>query len=207
MKSKTPLADLLAYRDREPLPADVARSIEGDAAAQSDLETLHGIKQQLNALAPVQPDPALWDEISGRVQPQRRWTLRYPIATAATVFLAAALTIVAWNPLQNGGGATDADAGPVVVADGALVDLMSRSQVLEAHLPVQGTPAGQLAWGSAEEALRYRIADIDAELMRLYETEPLDVERREALWRQRVDLLESLTEVQRGQAVVRPAIY
>ena len=43
--------------------------------------------------------------------------------------------------------------------------------------------------------------------MRIYETEPVDVERREALWRQRVDLLESLTQVQRGQAVVRPAIY
>ncbi|NIP13404.1 MAG: hypothetical protein GWM88_01135 [Pseudomonadales bacterium] len=205
MESKTPLADLLAHRDGEELPDDVVRGIEGDPAAQRDLRTLRGIRQELNALPPVQPDPALWEEINRRAHPSRSWTLRYPLATAATVFVAAALTIVAWNPLRKGGDA--AGPGPVLVADGALVDLMSRSQVLESHLPVQGTPAGQLAWGSAEEALRYRIADIDAELMRLYETEPLDVERREALWRQRVDLLESLTEVQRGQAVVRPAIY
>ena len=205
MESKTPLADLLAYRDGEELPADVARGIEGDPAAQGDLEQLRDIRQQLNALPPVKPDPALWEEISRRAEPPSSWNLRFPLATAATVFLAAALTIVAWNPLGN--GEADAGPGPVVVADGALVDLMSRSQALEAHLPVQGTPAGQLAWGSAEEALRYRIADIDAELMKLYETEPVDVERREALWRRRVDLLESLTEVQRGQAVVRPAIY
>ncbi len=205
MESKTPLADLLAYRDGEELPADVARAIEGDPAAQGELEKLRGIRQQLNALPAVPPDPAVWEEISRRAQPPRSWTLRYPLATAATVFLAAALTIVAWNPLGNGGAGAGPE--PVVVADGALVDLMSRSQALESHLPVQGTPAGQLAWGSAEEALRYRIADIDAQLMRIYETEPVDVERREALWRQRVDLLESLTQVQRGQAVVRPAIY
>jgi hypothetical protein len=205
MESKTPLADLLAYRDGEDLPADVARGIENDPAAQGDLQTLRGIRQELNALQPVQPDPALWEEISRRAHPPRSWTLRYPLATAATVFLAAALTIVAWNPLRNGDG--QAGPGTVVVADGALIDLMSRSQALESHLPLRGEPAGQLSWGSAEEALRYRIADIDAELMKLYETEPLDVERRESLWRQRVDLLESLTEVQRGQAVVRPAIY
>jgi hypothetical protein len=55
--------------------------------------------------------------------------------------------------------------------------------------------------------LLYRIADVDAELIALYEAPQMDVEHRERLWSQRVELLESLTDVQRGQAVLRPAIY
>ncbi|MDH3644784.1 MAG: hypothetical protein OES38_21945, partial [Gammaproteobacteria bacterium] len=122
--------------------------------------------------------------------------------TAASVFLAAALAIVAWNPLRE-----DADGSALVLADGGLQDLMSRSRTLEAQLPARGLGAAQFTGNSSQQALMYRIADIDSELTRQYEAPRPDLARCETLWSQRVMLLESLADVQRGQAVVRPAVY
>jgi hypothetical protein len=205
VKTQMSISDLLAHRDGERLEPEVSAQIEADPQARSELATLRRIKHELNALAPIEPDPSIWAEINQAQAPQRNWTLRYPLATAATVFLAAALAIVTWNPASEFAG--DAAPPAVVLPDGGLADLMSRSRSLQAELPVRGLQAGQFRSSSSEQALLYRIADVDAELIALYEAPQMDVEHRERLWSQRVELLESLTDVQRGQAVLRPAIY
>jgi hypothetical protein len=205
MKSQTLISDLLAHRDGERLDPEVAARIDGDPQARSELDVLRRIKHELNELPTIEPDAAVWSRISEAQNPQRSWTLRYPVATAATVFLAAALAIVAWNPVRE--FAADGGTPTVVLADGGLADLMSRSRALQGQLSARGMPASQFRSSSSEQALLYRIADVDAELVSLYEAPQMDVERRELLWGQRVDLLESLRDVQRGQAVVRPAIY
>jgi len=199
------ISDLLAHRDGERLEPEVSAQIEADPQARDQLAALRRIKHELNELAPIEPDPGIWAEISQSQVRERSWTLRYPLATAATVFLAAALAIVAWNPASEFAG--DAAPPAVVLPDGGLADLMSRSRSLQAELPVRGMQAGQFRSSSSEQALLYRIADVDAELIALYEAPQMDVERRERLWSRRVELLESLTDVQRGQAVLRPAIY
>ena len=51
-----------------------------------------------------------------------------------------------------------------------------------------------------------RIADVDAELVRLYERDAADPNRQTQLWRTRVELLENLQAVQRAQAL-RPAVF
>lgn len=212
MKSPTLISDLLAHRDGERLDPVVSAHIDADPEARRELDVLRRIKHELNELPGMEPDPRIWAEISQRQDSGRGWTLRYPMATAASVFLAAVLTVVVWNPLREIADGADHSPGdgagsPVVLAHGDLAALINRSRLLEARLPARGVPAAHFRGNSSQRALIYRIADLDAQLTRLYEEPEVDLARREMLWAQRVELLKSLADVQQGEAVVRPAVY
>lgn len=152
------------------------------------------------------------------------WQLRYPMATAAGVFFAAVLVSLLWLPRIG----DDADSGPVIgptpmLADNAtapepgatnpetatpaaMADLIDRSQRLEAvaRLPVARAIDGQ---ERSRQALLYRIADLDEQLNSLIEEEAMDPALKEKLWRQRVDLLETLVAVQQAQMAQAADLY
>lgn len=198
----TTLEDLLAFRDGEPADPELTARIAADPAAQAELERLQRLRAELNRLPPVTPPPAVWEAIQERTaQPRSSWLQRFPLATAASVFLATALGIVL---LDLARAPVDEPGGPVV--QDPVAQLMLRSRSLESELFTRAS-APALGSTSSEQALLYGIADVDAQLNALYETGSRDPAERERLWRQRVALLESLADVQRGQAVLRPAIY
>jgi hypothetical protein len=202
MQSNPNLSDLLAVRDGE--LADPARveQIYADPQAREALAALAGLKAELRALPGIEPDAAVWDAIARRRR--SAWLQRFPLATAATVFLAAALSVVWWNPTGSGERAAEPlIAGPSV--SDPVAQLVLRSQQLESGLL---SPAAVASGTSASErALLFAIADVDAQLSALYESDTVDPEQRERLWRQRVMLLESLADEQRGRASTRPAIF
>lgn len=202
------VSDLLGLRDGDAPPDSVARDASGvdaaglDAADQQTLSELIRLKAELNALPPVTPDAAVWEAIQERTGGARApWLQRFPLATAASVFVAAALAIMLWNPTADSGPGS---SGPQV--QDPLAQLVLRSQRLESEL-VSRAAAPTLSTSTSEQALVYGIADVDAQLNAMYEAGDVDPEERERLWRQRVMLLESLAEVQRDRAVLRPAIY
>jgi hypothetical protein len=220
METKPTLSDLLALRDGEPVDPAAAQAAARDPEAQATLSELERLRSELRTLPPVTPDDAVWaaiqertaagagrgastgpiaDAAAGAALPG--WLQRFPLATAATVFLAAALTIMLWDPTAAPGG----DAPGPQVSD-PVAQLMLRSRRLESELMTRAA-APALGNTSSEQALLYGIADVDAQLNALYAAADVDPAERERLWRQRVMLLESLADVQRGQAVLRPAIY
>lgn len=209
MERKPTLTDLLAYRDGElensgePDDAALTARVEGDAEARRTLADLRRMKAELAGLPPVAPPPAVWEAIVERTtgSGRRAWLQRFPVATAASVFLAAALTIALWDPAS---APVEPSSGPQV-AD-PVAQLMLRSRRLESDLFSRAS-ASLNGGTSSEQSLLYGIADVDAQLNALYESESAEPAERERLWRQRVMLLESLADVQRGQAVLRPAIY
>lgn len=201
MDPKPTLSDLLALRDGELDDAELTAAIYADEQSRDELVKLARIRGELKSLPPVAPDPAVWEAIERRTRARPGWLQRFPLATAATVFLATALSVMLWTP---GREPEPSAAGPQPVTRAAdpVGQLMLRSRHLESEL---FTRAGGRS--ASEEALLYGIADVDARLGELYASEAEDPEARERLWRERVRLLESLAEVQRGQAVMRPAIY
>jgi hypothetical protein len=201
MERKPTISDLLALRDAESEDAELAALVDGDPAAREELERLRRMKAQLNALPPVKPPAAVWDAIQERSGSRPGWLQRFPLATAATVFLAAALTIMLWDPTA---GPAPGPNGPQV-AD-PLAQLILRSQRLESEVLTRAS-APTVPGTASERALVYGIADVDAQLNELYAAGAADPQERERLWRQRVTLLESLADEQRGQAVLAPAIY
>jgi hypothetical protein len=205
MKSKPTLSDLLDIRDGEFADSQRAAQILEDPDARATLASLTGVKAGLRALPGIEPEPAVWDAIERRRR--KAWLRRFPLATAATVFLAAALTVVWWNPMGVGQKRAEPQAAGPSVSD-PVAELLLRSQRLESALL---RPAAVAESSASERALLYGIADVDIQLSTLYESAEgaagVDPEARERLWRQRVMLLESLADEQRDRAVLRSAIY
>ena len=202
MDRRPTLEDLLGFRDGEPGDPGLAAQIAADPEAQAELDRLRRLEAEIARLPPVTPPAAVWEAIQERTGGRpRSWLQRFPLATAATVFLATALGIVLLDPVLS---PQDEANGPQV--QDPVAQLMLRSRSLESELFTRAS-APTLGSNSSEQALLYGIADVDAQLNALYETGSRDPAERERLWRQRVALLESLADVQRGQAVLRPAIY
>lgn len=213
MKTAEEISDLLAHRDGERLDPERARAIDADPASRAELAVLRQLKHELNELPAVAPPPDAWANIqarSGRRQNRlARLAGSFPLATAATVCLATMIGILVWDPANLQQSDTQA---PVPVADlsasaqgngdARFAALMNRSQQLESALLYRGDAGVQRS--AQEAALLYRIADLDAELSDARDSDRLSQEEREALWRQRVLLLEALAQTRRAetQAVV-----
>ncbi|MEM1229595.1 MAG: hypothetical protein AAGI15_03600 [Pseudomonadota bacterium] len=244
--SKTPLSDLLALRDGEPLSAEARAALAGDETSAMRLARLADIKAALNELPDPVPDEALYEQIQARLQERRsegnganpsaphteqdpkvstlfatptapaaRWRLRYPLATAASVFMLAVLGSVLWLPEVTDApdtgptpiaGVTSTGDAPTALPAASVAALMDRSQQLEAvaRLPVS---SGTAQPAQSRQALLYRIADLDAELNALIEEEPMNPQLKEKLWRQRVDLLETLVAIQQEQMADAAGLY
>ncbi len=123
----------------------------------------------------------------------------FRLATAAGVFAVAVMGSMLWfnNPDGGlGGGANQRPLDVTVQAAPGLEHWLDRSRQLEAVLA--SDESQPLAGDPSQRALLYRIADLDAELSSLQQ-QPMAPELKERLWRQRVGLLETLTEIQRYQ--------
>ena len=62
----------------------------------------------------------------------------------------------------------------------------------------QNTMDGTLVISPTQRRLMYRLADVDAQIARLYEAPVMDTSARQVLWAQRVNLLQSLVAVRGG---------
>lgn len=208
MTTQQNISDLLAHRDGEKLDPEIAAQIDADPANRERLQQFRELKYRLNELPGLAPPAQTWETIQQRtVRPVascRSSIQRFPLATAASVFFAAALGIVLWNPTHLVPLAGVAGNGIEIAAGQDYAALVNRSQRFESLLSRASQPVFRDA---AQRAIRYRLADLDAELDRYAYGERQGPAARELLWRQRVELLESLAQARRLQAVAQAAVY
>jgi hypothetical protein len=207
------ISDLLALDEGRPHSAGIS---EDDPRVAQELAAIRRIKAQLNELPDVPLDDSVWMNVMPEEQARSPW-LRYPLATAASVFLASVVGIYAmFSGLGNTGstGSIERAPGYVVTApiEGTglrLAGLMRESRDLEQRLyspnPLNlastqtGSPAQTMPDPSGlAQTLLFRLADVDGQIARLYDAPEMDNERRQTLWTKRVDLLDSLVAVRRG---------
>ena len=193
-----------------------------DPESVSEIEIRAGIRAglpaRLRALDDIEPGDEVWARIQSRTTmppaggdhivrgaSRFRWHSRVvaPLAVAAGLLIAVMVGLLSVNAF-NLKGSNGAVERSVSAADTALEALYRRSRELEPL--VQG--ARYARSDSAERAFIYRIADVDSQLAGV-EPGGMAPSRREVekLWGQRVALLESLAEVRRARAVLRPAVY
>ena len=214
MTTQQNVSDLLAHRDGEKLDPEIAAQIEADPVSRERLQQYRELKYRLNELPDVAPPAQTWEAIQQRTAVAQRSFMssiqRFPLATAASVFFAAALGILLWNPANLApaagvaGVAGVAGNGIEIAAGQDYAALVNRSQRLELLLSRASRPVFRDA---AQQAIKYRLADLDAELDRYAYGERQGPAARELLWRQRVELLESLAQARRLQAVAQAAVY
>lgn len=209
--------DLLAHRDGELVDVELVEQIRNDLPSAVRARRLELIRQDLESLPDVQPDPELWAVIQGRAAgtvtrlPERRkkrWQLQYPLATAATVFFAVLSASIVLGPdlVPSETGGPQLAQEDVSSARESLATLVDRSQALEAvaRMPVVRAAEEQDA---SRQTLLYRIAELDAEINGLIEQDSLDPKLKEQLFRQRVELLETLLAIQRDQLMQSAELY
>lgn len=155
---------------------------------------------RLAALADFEPPAAGWAGVlAARRQRDSRQTMRWPAALAAVV-LAAAAGLGWW--LQSTQRELAAASAPAVRAvalasDGVRAENARLEWVL-ATLPERNAMRGSTAFTVAE--IEDRLALLDDRLSRVT-LEPNAPERAERLWRERVDLMNSLVQVRYADAV------
>ena len=192
---------------RQPTPFAVL-----DGKPQGPEARQRAIEAELEALPDLEAPSDLWNGIERRVRGQnlrreRRTRIAWQ-ALAASV-AAASLASVVWL-FQPEPTAPTVAAAPAPVNVGAL---MAESRAIESQrreLPVMVLPAGFGATeADARTILAGRIAAVDRSLNELAAGERIDPARREALWRERVELMNALMRAEQLQRdeFIRRAVY
>jgi len=199
---------LLSLRDGEPVPAGVAAHLDECAHCTRELVRLEQARDGLRCLPPLQPPPSAWQEVLLRAAPgpagpaAARYRPRPALlaALAASAVLAVAL-LLATGERETGaplrGTTTDLVAStpaPASSVEGAgTPELVERSRRLESAL--RAMPAAprvtRTSTALAVAELEDGILEIDSTLS----TRDIGPERQQALWRQRVDLMDALMQV------------
>jgi len=211
------ILDLLAMDEGKPFAADLDPD---DPAVLQDLDDIRRLRAQLHALPDIDVDESVWlGTMRGRARPSA-W-LRFPMATAASVFFASVMGIYLLfgepDPAMDEFGTTAefAMASPLDNSGVVLTGLMRASRDLEQRLygnnPLshasdvqRGNEVPQPQASDLTQMLLFRLADVDGQIASLYDVPEMDVDRRQMLWQKRVDLLESLVAVRGGSD---PAAY
>ena len=198
------LEQLISLRDEEPVAAEVQQHVRGCSRCAQALNGLVAIREGLTALADPLPPPGAWDDIvTAAAAPSRRsarrWLPAAGVSLAASVALAVFLINARVLAPATGSGA------PVTAAVGApasVDQLKAESRYLEhAVLNMNDNTNGMAVSASDAStvaALEDRIGFVDYEISNT----PAGDTRLAQLWKQRVDLLQSLAAVRYAQVAV-----
>jgi len=208
--------DLLRIRDGEPVDAEVRAAVDADPELREELAGLVAMQRGLQALPELEPPPGMFERVSSEVaaqqkQPVRRawqWPLRGAIAASVAVtavWLAGPMTEA---PID------EAAAPATTVADEAqefqvrpllgtpaYASLVEESARLERALDgIQYRPRVVRASTAATiDGLEDRIAWIDERLM-FARVLGLSAANRQALYSQRVELMNALVQIRYAEA-------
>jgi len=154
---------------------------------------------RLSALAGFDPPAGGWAAVrSARRQRETRASRALPIAVAAAV--AALAAGLGWwlQDTQRELSLAATQEAPAALASAAVRAENARLEELLATLPERRVMRGRTAYTVAE--LEDRLALLDDRLSRVT-LEPNAPERAERLWRQRVDVMNSLVQVRYADAI------
>ena len=206
------LEQLIGLRDEEPVALEVQEHVSGCELCARILNELAVMPEALTHLADPLPPAGAWERISAaghkRSIPVRRWL---PAAGAGLVASVVA-ALVLLNPGLRMQGTADAPQTTVTGATGAasapadIGVLQAQSQYLErAVLDLNGHTDGMPVsadTATTVAALEDRIALVDYEINSASARDTHNPDLAQ-LWKQRVDLLQSLAAVRYAQVADR----
>ncbi|MDE0691177.1 MAG: hypothetical protein OXI55_02905 [Gammaproteobacteria bacterium] len=170
------------------------------------------IEAELKALPDLEAPSELWDGIERRVRGQnarRERRVRTAWQALAASVAAVSLASVVWL-LQPEPSAPNVAAASAPVNVGTLMEASRAIESQRRELPVMVLPAGFGATETdARTILAGRIATVDRSLNDLAAADRIDPTVREALWRERVELMNALMRAEQLQReeFIRRAVY
>ncbi|HEY5807954.1 MAG TPA: hypothetical protein VIT67_08290 [Povalibacter sp.] len=186
---------LLSLRDGEPVDAEVIGHIEGCPTCAAELSRLKRTQQQLQSLELPLPPALAWQQIQARVQapPPRRGRIAVAVAAAALLVVLSGL-LLREEPQEH---ALIAVQEPAAESDVPAVErLVAQSRELDAVLQrLPERPAVErVAMAATIDSLEQRVQWLDQQLSYAPDS-GLNEAQTYQLWRERVDLMDSLVKV------------
>ena len=202
---------LLSLRDGEPVDPDVREHVAQCRACAATLQDSVGIRERLQRLPTVPAAPEGWEAVrrgmTARTTAASRRVLASRIAVAASVgVIAVALT---WRALDDGPApdAAMARQAPLdieeALAQDRVAQLQSQSQALEQILSTFGSaPVVERAGAAVPiDTIEAQVQWVDHQLST---GDALAPRASEQLWRERVDLMNSLVQLRYVEAQRTP---
>lgn len=214
---------LLSLRDGEPVAAELVAHVKSCASCTRELQRLSAIRAEMQALPQLDPPDLAWERIRQTI-PQQANTLAprkvgFAVAAAVLVTIAAIALITRHGDVRSSersAGACAASAtddatclGASKVLDGLaesadvphLDDLVAQSQQLERILRTlpQRPRVERVSTAATIDTIEQRIQWLDFQLSNAPEQD-LSEEQSRRLWRERVELMDSLVKVRYAEA-------
>jgi hypothetical protein len=201
--------ELLSLRDGEPVSADVLRHAAACAACGAELRRLQSLREQMQALPMLDAPASAWQRISAAATGERPRVVHARRQFAAAAAVVATLSVLVAVAVRDDGSGGAMDRGvPVLSATreiaeveapkdvAALVALSQRLDDLLQILPPRPS-VERVSTTATVEGLEARVQLVD---LQLSSDGGLDRDQARQLWRERVDLMDSLVKVRYAEA-------
>jgi hypothetical protein len=198
---------LLSLRDGEPVAADVSEHVKVCPICIGELQRLSALRAEMHALPQFEPPAMAWDRIRQTI-PERRGGLRLrkiglAAAAAAAITLMTIALIAGQSDRRSIGAAAELVEAetPAQQAIPHVDELVAQSQQLERllrKLP-QRPRIERVSTAATIDTIEQRIQWLDFRLSSAPEAD-LSEEQSRQLWRERVELMDSLVKVRYAEA-------
>lgn len=200
---------LLSLRDGEPVAVAVAEHVKLCAICSAELQRLFEMRAAMQTLPQFEPPAMAWDRIRQTI-PERRSALRpRRVGLAAAAVAAITLSVIALIASQSDrhnerGGPGLAEAEEPTIVTPHLDELVAQSQQLEQLLrKLPDRPRiERVSTAATIDTLEQRIQWLDFQLSTAPDSD-LNEEQSRQLWRERVELMDSLVKVRYAEAGAR----
>lgn len=198
---------LLSLRDGEPVPAEVSEHVKVCPICTGEVQRLSAMRAEMQALPLLEPPALAWDRIHEAI-PQHDQQLRpRRIGLAAAAVSAVTLTVIALiashADRHNSGATTQLVTAETPAQDEVphVNELVAQSQHLEQLLrKLPDRPRIERASTAATiDTIEQRIQWLDFQLSNAPESDLSDAQSWQ-LWRERVELMDSLVKVRYAEA-------
>lgn len=166
--------------------AETAAHVAACASCAAELARLHAVRTGLRGLPPLAAPPGAWDRVRARRKPRGAHWYFPALAVAASVVMAVALTTMSSEETVLPPVTTPTASGHIAALAATSGDL---DRLLASYEPERRVL--DLDTAGTIVALEDRIAAVDGRLQQA----TLTPDETEALWRQRVQLMQALVGV------------
>lgn len=202
--------DLLTVRDGEPMDAGERARLLDDFACAAEIERMRGIRDGLRGLPSLDPPRDVWWRVAARARKHERARSRRELrwlgaAVVAVAAVAAAILALPRSTSLRQSTGSEARESSVASHPGTAPSydaLVARSARLEQALARIPSRDSVVSAGTASTIaeLEDRIAVVDEQLS-YGAAGRLEPRQQQALWSERVDLMDALVRVRFAQAV------
>jgi hypothetical protein len=183
--------------------AEIQKHLENCSRCRLEVQGIRHTQHRLVSLPQLEPPEQSWTTIQAALHARSRATRSgvWYVAAAASVAVLAVLIINQRSPEETLEAATSRSLTENARANEGIVALMEQSRHLD--LVLQGMPnrprVERVAMAATLDSIEDRIQWLDMQLTYASAAESDDA-RTQTLWRERVDLMDSLVKVRYAQA-------